>query len=187
MFMKANGQYYISKNSYQSSLSIILSCLFLVHNLGSYRNFLCFHFSHDFVSPLDIFYVVAISLNFSFQLLSLKLLWLNQSKFLNLVNFLKKNNTEVFKINKKSCSISFCHLLFVLIAMYAIYDASLQIIPPFIVEISDSLWSNKTIPMTRFTFFLINFTESQKTVELNQTNWLDYPLIIMFSIGCLQR
>lgn len=178
------NSYKIHKTIFQSVISTFITILvFWVTIFGSLRSVFNTPFLGEHTNPLFYFYASSLASLMVLRVWVSKYLWFRQKTFLRLVNFIETNLFETYPIPSKFKINLICFLFL----MIGLYEPIWRFLPASLTSVSTSIWSSNTISFARYTFFMVNFTESQETLQTKEILSLDYLYLTLFLLGWLTR
>ncbi len=182
-----NNYYRIYKSKIQIVVSTFLTVCFFVFSISSSRINFSIHFYKN-RTPLDYFYLISFLLLFVLTILITIHIWFYKNKFINIDNFVQSD--EFLLPNKKSFLQSkfFIHLICFLCLVIALYDPASKLLPTSLVSVDGTVWNLRTISLTRYTFFMINLTDTYyKVLDPEDVSTLDYFLAVIYVVGWIMR
>lgn len=178
------NSYKIHKTILQSVISTFITILvFWVTIFGSLRSVFNTPFLGEHTNPLFYFYASSLASLMVLRVWVSKYLWFRQKAFLKLVNYIETNLFETYPIPNKFKINLICFLFL----MIGLYEPIWRLFPASLTSVSTSLWSSNTISFARYTFFMVNFTKSQETIQTEEISSFDYLYLTLFLLGWLTR
>lgn len=187
-FVREPNKYYrIYESNIQIVFSAILTVCFFIFSISSSRINCHIHFYKQ-RTPLDYFYLVSYLLLFLLSILITINLWFCKNRFINIVNFIQSDEFLLPNRTTFLQSKLLIHLTcFVFIAV-ALFEPVSKLLPTSLISVDGTVWNLKTISVSRYTFFMINLTETfYKVIDPEDISTLDYFLAVIYVMGWIQR
>lgn len=137
-------------------------------------------------SAYRYFLVLSFFSSFIFQGLTIKRIWFNKNGFNTILNFMENERLTSSWI---ICSKPFIHFVCLLVTILALFEPMLQLLPQSFSSssLALSMFNVKTVSEARYSFFITNYTQASRILNVEEITELDYFLCVMYNLGHVQR
>lgn len=180
---ESKNSFRIHKTYPQMIISAVLLIFSSIYSCSIVRLSLDSGLHKDLKDPTIYFYYSSIILRLLYALQFIVPLWLNNFKFLTLVNFIE---SRMFFFKSKRSYLQ-SKKLFHFICFLHVFMAVIEPLLKLTVPINYNMWNLGTISNSRYAYFIANITESHKNVKYEDVSYLDYFVTVLYVLGMVNR